>query len=175
MIPKAAHRIALTAALAIPFASNAEAAQTDKFCVQIQTIIADAANSFAAFRGQLTQQETSQVPPPTTVDHYAASGAPEDATACEIRARHTATDNGRYLPNYSCEFPITGTNKGAATQKLASRVAGCLPDISRPMGPGLSKDSGMLSAHSSDYSLEYFFLSGPARQTITFSVQNNRK
>jgi hypothetical protein len=43
------------------------------------------------------------------------------------------------------------------------------------MGPGLSKDGGMLSAHSSDYSLSYLFLSGPAKQTIAFSIQNDRK
>jgi hypothetical protein len=164
-----------TAPLAIPAAGSAQAAASDKFCAQIQAIVADAPNSFAAFRGQLTRQETSQVPPPTTIDHYAASGAPEGTTACEITTRHTATDAGRYLPNYTCEFPISGTNKGAATRSLANRVAACLPGISRPMGPGLSKDSGMLSAHSSDYSLSYFFLAGPASQTITFSIQNGRK
>jgi hypothetical protein len=160
---------------AAPAAGSAQAAASDKFCAQIQAIVADAPNSFAAFRGQRTKQETSQVPPPVTVDHYAASGAPEGATECEISARDTPTDAGTYLPNYSCEFPIAGTNKGATTQKLASRVAACLPGISRPMGPGLSKDSGMLSAHSSDYSLSYFFLSGPAKQTIMFSIQNGRK
>ncbi len=155
-------------------AGSAQAAGSDKFCAQIQAIVADAPNSFAAFRGQRTRQETSQVPPPTTVNHYAASGTPEGATACEITANDTAT-SGLYYPNYSCEFPVAGTNKGAETQKLARRVAACLPGISRPMGPGLSKDSGMLSAHSSDYSLSYFFLSGPAKQTIHFSIQNGRK
>jgi tetratricopeptide (TPR) repeat protein len=160
---------------ALATAGSAHAAASDNFCAQIQAIVADAPNSFTAFRGQLTRQETSQVPPPTTVDHYAASGAPGGTTACEITARHTATDTGRYLPNYTCEFPISGTNKGAATRSLASRVAACLPGISRPMGPGLSKDSGMLTAHSSDYSLSYLFLSGPASQTTTFSIQNGRK
>jgi hypothetical protein len=163
------------AAPAIPAAASAQAAPSDKFCAQIQAIVADAPNSFAAFRGQRTKQETSQVPPPVTVDHYAASGAPEGATECEITARDTPTDAGKYLPNYSCEFPIAGTNKGAATQKLASRIAACLPGISRPMGPGLSKDGGTLSAHSIDYSLSYFFVTGPASQMIGFSIQNGRK
>jgi hypothetical protein len=63
MMPKAARRIALTAALAIPLAWSGEAARSDNFCVQVQAIIADAPNSFAAFRGQRTRQETSQVPP----------------------------------------------------------------------------------------------------------------
>jgi hypothetical protein len=163
------------AAPAIPAAGSAQAAASDKFCAQIQAIVADAPNSFAAFRGQLTRQETSQVPPPTTIDHYAASGGPEGATECELTARHTATDSGQYLPNYTCKFPISGTNKGAATRSLANRVAACLPGISRPMGPGLSKDSGMLDAHSSDYALSYFFLAGPNSQAITFSIQNGRK
>jgi hypothetical protein len=163
------------AAPAIAAAGSAQAAASNTFCAQIQAIVADAPNSFAAFRGQLTRQERSQVPPPTTVDHYTASGTPAGAAACEITANDAPTSGGLYLPNYTCEFPIAGTNKGAETQKLARRVAACLPGISRPMGPGLSKDSGMLTAHSSDYALSYLFLSGPAKQTIRFSVQNGRK
>jgi hypothetical protein len=162
------------AAPTTPAAASVQAGASDRFCAQIQAIVADATNSFAAFRGQLTRQETSQVPPPTTVNHYAASGGPDGAIACEITA-HDTPASGLNYPNYSCEFPIVGTNKGAETQKLAKRVAACVPGISRPMGPGLSKDSGMLDAHSSDYSLSYFFLSGPATQKIHFSIQNSRK
>jgi hypothetical protein len=169
MIRTASHRVALAAALVIPAAWSAEAAQSDKFCEQIQAIVADAPNSFAAFQGQLAKQVTFEG---VKIDHYAASGAPEGATACEIVAQELAD---RRYPNYSCEFPIAGTNKGAATKNLASRVAACLPGISRPIGPGLSKDSGMLTAHSSDYSLSYSFLSGPAKPTVSFSIQNGRK
>jgi hypothetical protein len=175
MIRTASHLTALVAALAIPVAWSAEAAPSNKFCEQIQAIVADAPNSFAAFKGQRTRQETSQVPPPTTVNYYAASGAPEGSISCEISAQDKATDAGKYLPNYTCQFPIAGADKGAATKKLATQVAACLPGISRPIGPGQNKDGGMLTAHSSDYSLSYLFLSGPARQTITFSVQNGRK
>lgn len=160
---------------ALATAASVPVAARDTFCAQIRAIVADAPNSFAAFKGQLTKQETSSVPPPTMVDHFAARGAPEGATTCEIRVRHTATEAGLYLPNYSCAFPIAGADKGAATHRLANRVAACLPGISRPIGPGLKKDGGMLDAHSSDYSLSYFFLSGPATQTITFSIQNGRK
>jgi hypothetical protein len=158
------------AAPATPVAKSARAAASDKFCAQIQAIVAEAPNSFAAFRGHRTKQETSQVRPPTTVDHYAASGAPAGAIACEVRARDTATEAGLYLSNYSCEFPIAGTNKGAETQKLAKRVAGCLPGISRPMGPGLSKDGGMLSGiQATTRSATSFYRALPRRRSCSRS------
>jgi hypothetical protein len=167
--------MAVAAALAISVAGGAQAAASDKFCAQIQAIVADAPNSFAAFKGQRTRQETSQVQPPVSVDYYAASGAPEGAVACEISARTAATSNGQHYPNYSCKFPIAGTNKGAAARSLANRVAACLAGVSRPMGPGLDKNGGMLTAHSSDYAVSYLFLSGPASPTVMFSIQSGRK
>ena len=166
---------AMTALFALLAPLRAEAAGNDPFCAQIQAIVADAPSGFASFQGELTKKEASTVDSPAVMmDHYAASGAPAGALSCEIVIQE-ATSNGQHYPNYSCEFPIAGTNKGAAVRKLATQVAACLPGTSRPAGPGLDKDSGMLDAHSSDYSVSYSFLAGPARPTMSFSVQSERK
>ena len=121
------------------------------------------------------RQEATSIDPLVIVDHYAAGGALEGATACEITAHESVDSHGRRYPGYSCDFPIAGTDKGAATRKLASRVAACLPGFSRPIGPGLAKDSGMLTAHASDYSVSYSVLSGPASATVWLSIRSGRK
>jgi hypothetical protein len=156
-------------------ASAANAAPPDKICEQLKSVVADAPNSFAAFKGALARQEKSSVEPYDIVDYYAAKVLFDGATSCEIDMRDTPTSYGQSYPNYSCNFPFIGTNKGVATKKLATRVAACLPGISHPSGPGLSKDSGMLTAHSKDYSMSYSFISGPASETISFSIQSDNK
>lgn len=165
---------AIAGALAVLGPLSAEAAGTDPFCAQLQAIVADAPNSFAKFQGELTKKQTSQVEPVVTVDYYAASGAPVGAISCDIEMDETSSD-GRHHPNYSCEFPIAGANKGTALRKLASQAAVCLPGVSRPMGPGVDKDGGMLTAHASDYATSYLFLAGPAKATMAFSIQSERK
>ncbi len=178
MIRTALNIVALAAALAISTAWSAGAAESDKFCVQIRAIAADAANGFVALRGQQTRQETqaaTSTDPANIVDHYAASGAPEGATTCEITANDSANAQGRHHPIYRCEFPIAGKDKGAAIRKLANRAAACLPGFSRPMGPGLNKDGGTLSAHASDYSIDLFLIAGPASSTIALWIGSNRK
>jgi hypothetical protein len=70
---------------------------------------------------------------------------------------------------------IVGKDKGAAIRKLANRAAACIPGFSRPMGPGLNKDGGTLSAHASDYSVDLFLIAGPASPTIGFWIGSNRK
>lgn len=166
---------AVTAALALFAPLNAEAAGSDPFCTQLQAIVADAPNGFAKFQGALTKKEASTVDSPAVMmDYFAASGAPAGAVSCDIEMQET-TSTGNHYPNYACEFPIVGSNKGAAVRKLANQVAACLPGISRPIGPGLDKDSGMLDAHSSDYSVSYQFLAGPAKPTMSFSIQSERK
>jgi hypothetical protein len=179
MIRTASNLVALTVVLAISFAWSAAAAETDKFCAQIGAIFTDASNGFVALRGQQTRQEkqeaTSTDPTNIVVDHYAASGMPEGAIACEITANDSANSQGRRHPRYSCEFPITGNDKGAAIRKLANRTAACLPGFSRPIGPGLNKDGGTLSAHASDYSVDLFLISGPASSTIELSIESNWK
>jgi hypothetical protein len=170
--------VALTAALAMPAAWSAAAAESDKFCAQIQAIVADASNGFAALQGQRTKQEkreATSTDPAITIDHFAASGTPEAATACEITANESANSYGRRYPGYSCEFPIAGTDKGAATRKLANRVAACLPGFSRPIGPGLNKNGGLLTAHANDYSVDYSILSGPATATVGLAIRSSRK
>jgi len=178
MTRTAANLVALTAALAISAAWRAEAAESGKFCAQIQAIFADAANGFVALRGQQTRQEkheATSTDPAIIVDHYAASGTPEGATACEIRANDAANAQGRRYPLYACEFPITGKDKGAALRKLANRTAACIPGFSRPIGPGLNKDGGTLSAHSSDWSIDLFSIAGPNSSTMTLWLRSGRK
>ncbi len=178
MIRTASNLVALTVVLAISVAWSAAAAETGKFCAQIRAIFADASNGFVALRGQQTRQEKQEATstdPANIVDHYAASGTPEGATACEITTNDSANSQGRRHPIYRCEFPITGKDKGAAIRKLANRAAACLPGFSRPMGPGLNKDGGTLSAHASDYSVDLFLISGPASSTIGLWIGSNRK
>ena len=138
------------ATLALMLAAPAAAAD-DKFCAQIQAIAADASNGFVALRGERTQQEqraATATDPAVTIDHFAANGTPDGATGCEIS--ENAPPHSRY-PVYSCRFPFTGTDKGAATRKFATRVAACLPGFSKPIGPGLNKDGGVLTSHANDW------------------------
>jgi hypothetical protein len=170
--------VALAAALAMPVAGSAAAAESDKFCAQIQAIVTDAANGFAALQGQRTKQEkreATSTDPAITIDHFAANGTPDGATGCEITANESPSSNGQRYPGYSCSFPLAGTDKGAATRKLATRVAACLPGFSRPIGPGLNKDGGLLTAHAGDYSVNYSVLSGPASATVGLSIRSSRK
>jgi hypothetical protein len=165
------------ATFALVLAAPAAAAD-EKFCTQIQAIVADASNGFAALQGQRTKQEklaATSTDPAITVDHYTAGGTPDGATACEIRANESADSSGRRYPGYSCDFPLAGTDKGAATRKLATRVAACLPGFSRPIGPGLNKDGGLLTAHANDWSVNYSVLSGPATATVGLAIRSSRK
>lgn len=178
MIRTASNLVALAAALVISATSSAATAESDKFCAQIRAIFADAASGFVALRGQQTRQEkqaATSTDRANVVDHYAASGTPEGATTCEITANDSANAQGRHHPIYRCEFPIVGKDKGAAIRKLANRAAACIPGFSRPMGPGLNKDGGTLSAHASDYSVDLFLISGPASPTIGLWIGSNWK
>src|SRR5579872_2518400 len=109
---------------------GAQAAGSDPICAQVQAIVADAANGFAKFQGELTKKENSSVEPPTTVDYYAASGAPAGAISCDIEIQETASSDGHHYPNYACQFPIAGADKGAAVRKLANQIVACLPGTS---------------------------------------------
>jgi hypothetical protein len=178
MIRIASNLVALAAALVISAACSAAAAETDKFCAQIRAIAADAANGFVTLRGPQTRQEkqaATSTDPANIVDHFAASGTPEGATECEITANDSDNSQGRRHPIYRCQFPIAGKDKGAALRKLANRAAACLPGFSRPIGPGLNKDGGTLSAHSNDYSLDLFSISGPASATMELWIGSNWK
>jgi hypothetical protein len=178
MIRIASNLVAVAAALAISASWSAAAAESDTFCAQIRAIAADAANGFVALRGQQASQEkqaATSTDPANIVDHYAASGTPEGATACEITANDAANAQGQHHPIYRCQFPIAGKDKGAAIRKLANRAAACLPGFSRPIGPGLNKDGGTLSAHASDYAVGLFLISGPASSTIGLWIESNRK
>lgn len=165
----------MTAGLALCAPWSAKAAGSDPICAQVQAIVADAPNGFAKFQGALTKKESSSVEPPTTVDYYAASGEPAGAVSCDIEIQEIATSDGHHFPNYACEFPIAGADKGAAVRKLANQLVACLPGTSRPIGPGLNKQGGMLDAHANDYSVSYMFLAGPAQPTALFSIQSERK
>lgn len=178
MIRTASNLVALAAALAVSAASSAAAAESDKFCAQILAISTDAANGFVALRGQQTRQEkqaATSTDPENILDHYAASGMPEGAITCEITANDSADARGRHYPIYRCEFPIVGKDKGAALRKLANRAASCLPGFSRPIGPGLDKNGGMLTAHASDYSISLFSISGPNSPTMEVWIKSDRK
>ncbi len=163
---------AMMAASLVWFASPAMAA--DNFCTQLKAIAADAPNGFSTLRGAQTKQEASAAAPYGMVDYYAVSSSLDGASSCDIEIQETATSDGLHYPNYACEFPITGKNKGTATRKLANRVAACLGNVSRPAGPGLDADGGMLLFHSTDYSVSYSTISGPFRPTISFSIQSEK-
>jgi hypothetical protein len=168
-------RVATATIAAANIVGGASAAPAVKLCGQLRAIVADAPNSFAAFKGTQTSQEKSKVEPYDLIDHYAATGWPDGAASCEITMNDVATSYGQRYPNYSCEFPITGDNKGATTKKLAMRAAACLPGTSHPIGPGLDKDGGMLLAHSKDYTVGYSFISGPATNTVSMLIQSDKK
>jgi hypothetical protein len=166
--------LTIFAAIAAPVA-GAQAAGSDQFCTQLKAVVADAPNGFASLQGSKTRQEPSSTDAGIIFDHYAVSSALDGAASCEMTAQEAATSDGKHFPNYSCDFPITGSDKGAATKKLAGRVTACLPGVSHPSGPGLRKDGGMLTAHSADYTVSYSFISGPAHSNISFSIQSGTK
>jgi len=160
--------------LTLGCSTAAFAAGDAAFCEEVKTIAGDAAHAFSMVQGDKTSQEASTVDPSVIVDHYSVKASLDGATSCEMTVQETATSDGRHFPNYSCYFPITGSDKGAATRKLANRVAACLPGISHPSGPGLKKDGGMLTAHSADYDVSYSFISGSAQNRVVFSIQSDK-
>jgi hypothetical protein len=162
--------------VAIFCAAVAWPAMADPFCDPLKAVAADAPNGFANFQGGLTKKEASNVEPPAMIDYYAvAGGQPDGAADCDIEIQEHATADGLHFPNYACRFPIRGKDKGAATRQLANRAAACLVGVSKPIGPGLDKEGGMLTMHAKDYSVSYSVISGPATDFIDFAIQSERK
>ena len=152
----------------------APAVAAGNLCTQMKAIAADAPNAFSNLRGAHTKQEASnEVQPPATIDYYEANGSPDGATTCDIEVQTTAGDTGRPVTDYACDFPIAGKNKGAATRKLATRIAACLGNVTHPIGEGVNADGGMVSFQSKDYTIDYTAMSGPAKPTIRLLVQGN--
>ena len=167
-----AHTMLTCAFICTPLAAQAA---DDAFCTSLKAVVADAPNGFAGFRGDLTRKEQSTIDIPTTYDHYAVSKTLDGAASCEIRMQEEATSSGGHLPNYGCDFPIKGADKGAAARQIANRVAACIAGTSRPSGFDVKKDGGMVTMHDKDYALSYMALSGPANNLVSLSIQASRK
>ncbi len=170
------HAFLLTTALAAALpAFGAHAAGERDFCKQYRALVADAPNGFSAFKGDRTKREKSPVEPHDLIDYYEASNWPDGALACHLEMRDEETDDGHRYPNYYCEFPLVGADKGRALRRMAERVAACVKGVSRPSGPGVDKTGGMLTWHTKDYAAHFSAFAGPSNPNIRILVQAEKR
>lgn len=167
--------LALAAIAAAPFCLGAHAAVERDFCKQYRAVVADASNSFASFRGDRTKREKSPVEPHDLIDFYGATNWPDGALSCHIEMRDEATDDGHRYPNYYCEFPTLNANKGKALRSMANRVASCIRGASRPSGPALDAQGGMLTWHTKNYDVHFSAFAGPSNPNIRILVQAEKR
>ena len=156
-------------------ASSALAADESDFCKQYRAIAADAPHGFASFRGEQTKQEKSTVEPYDLINTYSATGWPDGALNCHIEMRDEPTSDGHRYPNYYCEFAMLAADKGKALRRMASRIAACVRGASRPSGPGLEKEGGMLTWHARDRGVHYSAFAGPSNPNIRILIQSERR
>lgn len=156
---------------AVLFCASAHAEGERDFCKQYKAIVTDAANGFEGFRGERTKRQKATVPPFGTIDFYAAKSWPDGALNCHIEMRDEATEDGHQYPNYYCEFPMLASDKGKALKKLATRIAACTPGASKPAGPGLDAQGGMLAWHSKNSDVHFSGFAGPSNPNVRILVQ----
>ncbi|MBU6297173.1 MAG: hypothetical protein KGJ79_04635 [Alphaproteobacteria bacterium] len=182
--------LAAAAILATAGASVTGPAAADNFCRQLKAVVADAPNGFASFRGAFSRTRTEpNIPgfddiddtPDIVLDIYVAKGWPDGALSCEIQTEESTPPGKLLYPGYKCEFPIQGTDKGAATRELALRAGNCVGNVNNATVTGLYPNGGMLNFDSKDGTVSYLLSSGtyresgPPTSTITFTIQYNKR
>lgn len=176
----------LLAAAVVISGALAPPALAGDFCTEMKAVVADAPNGFSAFRGTLQSTQTTKLPDPSeeygTIDivteYYSASGWPDGAQSCRIEVPQEDASEKRRYAYYTCAFPVTGTDVGAATSQFASRVGACLGDFRNPVIGKSDRTGAMLIATANDGRTEYWFSSGSydasgRKRTITFKIQSD--
>ena len=136
------------------------------FCDTIKAIANDAPNGFSSFRGASTKQEFRY-------DHYAASGWPDGALACEIEV---ATDEN--IPNqapytdYTCNFPLGAAGKPAAVRTFAKSLQRCISGLKVEPGTKLTKDGGSLLVRYRPGVVGFAVIALPEADTLRLNISN---